>query len=247
MKNWHTEKFVINDTHLDSSANVSIVELIKFFQIATFNHSRVMGLDHNSMIKNSNAFWVITKMKLNLLGKFQEEDEISATTWTHELGAVRALRDCVIKIKNSVKVKATSEWCCLDFETRKLRKMNSICYPDLEMEKTNNLNTVFTNMREDVGEKDFVYSKIIRSTDIDLNNHTNNLKYNYMALDAFSVEEIKAIDVKEYEIYFANESYEGDKIDIYKKKVKNHYYIEGKSQDKSIFKVVIKFKKKTIS
>lgn len=245
MKNWHKEKFLINDTNLDCNSSVSITELIKFFQITTFNHSRVMGLDHNSMIKNSNAFWVITKLKLFLNGEVHSQDNISVTTWTHEVGAVRALRDCVIKNKNSTKVKATSEWCCLDYETRRLRKMSSICYPKLEMEKTNNLNTTFTNMREEVTEKDFVYSKIIRATDIDLNNHTNNLKYNFMALDAFSVEEFKTINIKEYEIYFVNESYEGDKIDVYKKRIKNYYYVEGKNQDATIFKVVIKFKKKT--
>lgn len=243
MTNWHTEKFTINDTNIDYNSIVPITELIKFFQITTFNHSRVMGLDHNSMIKNSNAFWVITKMKLQLNGEVKEQDKISVTTWTHELGAVRTLRDCVIKTKNSTKVKATSEWCCLDMETRKLRKMNSICYPELEMEKTNNLNTIFTNMREQVDEKDYVYSRTVRSTDIDLNNHTNNLKYNFMALDAFSVEELKNIILKEYEIYFVNESYEGDKIDVYKKRIKNYFYIEGKNQDKTIFKVVIKFKK----
>ncbi|MBQ9795687.1 MAG: hypothetical protein IJW36_01820 [Clostridia bacterium] len=243
MKNWHTEKFVINDTNVDFNQNVSITELIKFFQIATFNHSNKIGLDHKSMQEKSNAFWVITKLKLVLNHEIIVEDKLAVTTWTHELGGVRALRDCVMKIGRSIKVKATSEWCCLDFNTRRLRKMETIVYPNLEMEKTNNLQTIFTNMREAVGDKDFVYSKIVRSTDIDLNNHTNNLKYNLMALDAFSVDELKDINIKEYEIYFVNESYENDKIDIFKKRIKNYYYIEGKIQDKTIFKVVIKFKK----
>ena len=65
-----------------------------------------------------------------------------------------------------------------------------------------------------------------------------------MVIDAFTVEELKQIDIKEYEIYFVNESYIGDKIDVYKKKIKNYFYIEGKVEDKTIFKSVIKFKKK---
>ena len=246
MKNWHSEKFLVDDTMVDFTETVPITELIKMFQITTFNHSNIMGLDHVSMIENSNAFWVVTKIKVYLNSKIKTQDKITATTWTHELGGVRALRDCVIKSKNSIKAKCTSEWCCLDYETRKLRKMNSIHYPELEMEKTNNLNTVFTNMREEVSEKDFVYSKIIRAGDIDLNNHTNNLKYNYMALDCFSVEELKHIEIKEYEIYFVNESYEGNKIDVFKKKVKNYFYIEGRIEDKIIFKSVIKVKKKRV-
>lgn len=244
MKNWHTEKFNINDTNVDFENKVPVTEIIKFFQIATFNHSNKIGLDHKSMIERSNAFWVITKLKVVLNNDIVVGEKISATTWTHELGGVRALRDCVIKQGRTLKAKATSEWCCLDFETRKLRKMNSIHYPELKMGKTNNLLTKFINMKESFNEKDFVYSRVVRSTDIDVNNHTNNLKYNYMALDAFGVDELKNFDVKEYEIYFVNESYEGDKIDIYKKKVKQYYFIEGKIEDKTIFRVIMKTKKK---
>ncbi len=244
MKNWHTEKILINDTNVDYNSVVPVTEFLRLFQIATFNHSQEIGLDHNSMQEKSNAFWVVTKMKLCLNDFVRSQDKVSVTTWIHEVGGVRALRDCVMKIKNSIKVKATSEWCCLDYETRRLRKMNSISYPILDMQKTNKLNTVFTNMKEEVDKKDFVYSKIVRSTDVDLNNHTNNLRYNFMALDAFTVNEMKNINIKEYEIYFVNESYEGDKIDIFKKRLKNYFYIEGKIEDKTIFRSVIKFKKK---
>ena len=104
MKNWHTEKFLIDDTMVDFKEVVPITELIKIFQITTFNHSNIMGLDHVSMIEKSNAFWVVTKIKICVNSPIKTKDKISATTWTHELGGVRALRDCVIKNKNSIKI-----------------------------------------------------------------------------------------------------------------------------------------------
>lgn len=244
MKNWHTEKITIDDSVVDHTKTVPVTELMKLFEIATFNHSNKIGLDHVSMEEKSHAFWVVTKMKAIVLKPIATGEKVNVTTWTRELGTVRALRDCSIKAKNSIKAKFLAEWCCLDCQTRKLRRLNTICYPDLDMEKTDDVKTEFTNLREEVLDKDFVYTRVVRSTDIDVNNHTNNLKYNYMALDAFSVEELNKINIKEYEIYFVNESYEGDKINIYKKKVKNFYYIEGKTEEKTIFRSVIKFKKK---
>ncbi len=223
MKNWHSEKLVINDTNIDSSEKVPVFELLRMFQIATFNHSQEIELDHDTMLKKSNAFWVVTKMKLVLNKDILSQEKVSVTTWTHELGTVRALRDCVFKSGNLVKAKGTAEWCCLDAETRRLRKLSSIVYPELKMEKTKNNKTTFTNLREDVCEKDFVYKKRIMSTDIDLNNHTNNLIYNRIALDAFTVKELKQMQIKEYEIYFVNESSEGDEIDVFRKKVKGCY------------------------
>ena len=242
MKNWHTEKHQIDDTQVDYSSSVPITELMRLFEIATFKHSNLIGLDHISMEKKSNAFWVVTKMKLIFKSPILTGDNINVTTWTHELGTARALRDCVIKKGRSVKTKFTSEWCCLDFNTRRLRIMNTIEYPNLQMEKTKNLNLSFSNLKEDFSKKDYVYTRTILSTDIDVNNHTNNLKYNYMVLDSFSVDELKSILIKEYEIYFVNESHEGDRIDIFKKKSKNHFFVEGRIEEKVIFRSVIKFK-----
>ena len=113
---------------------------------------------------------------------------------------------------------------------------------------TFNLNDIdkltFTNLKVEVDEKDFVYTKTIMPTDIDVNLHTNNLKYNVMALDALTLEDLKNNTIKEYEIYFVNESRIGEKIDVYKKKVKGLWYIEGKRDKQTIFKAVIKFAKK---
>lgn len=244
MKNWHTEKLVIDDTVADFNMTVPVTELMRLFEIATFNHSNIMGLDHVSMEKKSHAFWVVTKMKVLLKNPIKTGEKVKVTTWTRELGTARALRDCEIKSNKTVKAKFLAEWCCLDYETRKLRRMNTICYPELEMEKTNNVNTTFTNINEEVTEKDFVYSRVVRSSDIDVNLHTNNLKYNYMAVDAFGVSELKKFEIKEYEIYFINESYEGDKINIFKKKIRNGFLIVGKTEEKTIFRSVFKIKKK---
>ena len=196
MKNWHDEKLVVNDTFIDHTSTVPITKLMELFEIATFNHSTIMGLDHISMEKKSHAFWVVTKMKVILLNPIVSGEKIKTTTWTRDLGTVRALRDCVIKSKNCVKAKFLAEWCCLDFETRKLRRLNTICYPELEMEKINYIKTDFSNLRENVDEKNYVYTRTIKSTDIDMNSHTNNLKYNYMALDAFSKEELNSFNIK---------------------------------------------------
>lgn len=244
MKNTHTEKLIVNDTEIDFDLKVPAIELMRLLEIATFNHADEMGLDHDTMIERDNAFWVISKMKMQIKGEIHSQDKLIIKTWTHTPGMIRFNRDCTLKVKNSIKVKATAEWCCLDFETRKLRKASSIKYPKLEMEEKVELDLPYTNLKLEVGEADYIYSRKIRTTDIDINNHTNNLKYNIIAFDALDINELKAIDIKEYEIYFVNESKYGDEIKVYKKKIKDYIYIEGKIEDKTIFRSVIKYKKK---
>ena len=234
----------VDDTNLDNELKVPVIELMRMLEIATFNHADNIGLDHDSMIRENNAFWVISKMKLLIKDDLHSHDKLTIKTWTHTPGMLRFNRNCILKVKNSIKVKAAAEWCCLDYETRKPRKASSIKYPELEMVEKSELNLPYTNLKLDLVESDYVYTKKIRATDIDINNHTNNLKYNFIAFDAFTIEELKSIVIKEYEIYFVNESKYLDEIKVYKKKIKNYYYIEGRIGDKTIFRTVIKYANK---
>ena len=246
MKNLHTEKYLTNDVELDVNELISVQNILKLMQRVTFAHSSIIGLDHKTMIERDNAFWVITKMKYVCRHPICANQKITLKTWTRTPQSVRFLRDLQIKDKNKLMISGISEWCCLDYETRALRRSISIKYPNLEMVETKNNNITFTNLRVDVDNKDFVYSRTIMSTDIDVNLHTNNLKYTNIALNALTLEELKSHTIKEYEIYFVNETRIGDVIDIYKKNVKGYYYIEGKRSEQTIFRVVIKFSKNKI-
>ncbi len=243
MKNCFTQKFVIDETQCDAFKVVPITELFRLAEICAFTHADMIGLDHDSMENKSGAFWVVSKMKLFLNKKITVGDKVKVKTWTMQPGLIRADRNIVIKVGNSNACKFSTEWCALDMGTHKVRKLSSICYPELEMTEAAEIKADYTNLRLPVTEKDLVYTKTIRATDLDLNFHTNNLKYNFIALDAFSIDELKTLNFKEWEIYFVNESHEGDKIDVYKTKQKNCYYLEGRVADKPIFRVVAKFKK----
>ncbi len=243
MKNVHIEKYLTNDVELDVNEQISSIDILKLLQRVTFSHSKLIGLDHQTMIDRDNAFWVITKMKYVLRNPIYADQKITLKTWTHTPQAVRFVRDLQIKSKNKILVSGKSEWCCLDYTTRALRRSSSIKYTDLEMVETKQNVLTFSNLKVDVEEKDFVYTRTVMPTDIDVNLHTNNLKYNIMALDALTLKDLQNKTIKEYEIYFVNESKVDEQIDIYKKKVNNIVYIEGKRADTTIFRAVIKFKR----
>lgn len=244
MNNYHIEKCKIDDTSIDFNLTVPIYEIMRLLQMATFVHADMSGLDHDSMLNKSNAFWIVTKMKVEISDDILPNEKVKVITWTNPPSMLRVNRNVIIKSSRKTKVKASSEWCCLDAENRKPRKLSSINYPDFDVRLDTSKTTPFTNLKLDVDASDYCYTKIVRSTDIDVNNHTNNLKYNVMAMDCFSVEELRDKKVKEYEIYYVNESHENDSIDIYKKKQGKYYYIEGRIKDKTIFRVVIRFSNK---
>lgn len=242
MKNLQSQKIRIDDTEIDYSFKVPITEILRLLNIVIFNHSIAMGMEHEELKRKSNAFWVITREKLLIKKPVHSGDEVEVKTWTLEPGIVRFERNCSLSVGGEIAVDMMSEWCCLDYETLRPRRSSSIAYPqDLEIAETRQIDSTWTNPKEVFTQGDYVFTRKIRSTDIDVNIHTNNLKYSFITFDALSVDELKGMDIKEYEIYFVNQSHEGDEIDIYKKRVDNCIYIEGKIKDTTIFKSVIKF------
>lgn len=243
MKNVYIQKYITDATDVDFSYNMPVYDTVRLAMRTAFNHAELINLGHEIMETGSNAFWIITKLKVIFNNPIKRGQKLSLKTWTHVPELVRCKRDFSIKQAGKLMAKGSMEWCCLDCTTHKIRKISSIKYPDVEMQEYETVEPNYTNMREEINEKDYVYTYTVRSTDIDVNLHTNNLKYNFMCLNAFSVEELKKINIKEYELYFVNESHEGDNIKIYKKRVKNYYFVTGLIEDKTIFKAVLKFSK----
>ncbi len=242
MKNFRIDKLYVDDTLVNFQSNMPITEIMRLFEVTAFRHSNDIGLDHASMLKNSNVFWVVTKIKVKVLDNIHAGEKLSIKTWIPAPSLIRADRFGQIKCQNKIKAKVLSEWCCLDYDTHKIRKMSTIKYPDIELIDTHECNLKFDNAKAEMTAKNYVYTKTIMSSDIDLNMHTNNLKYNTIAMDAFSVDELKNFDIKEYEIHFICESHEGDKLDVYKQKKGNTYFIEGRNGDTPVFRVILKIR-----
>ena len=240
MKNSYETKIVVRDTDIDFKYAVPVTHVMRMLQDTAFKHADGLGLDHRSMMRDSNAFWVITKMKLRLLSDLKQFDKVKLLTWMQTPSGVRTERDFKIKRNNETVMEACAEWCCLDGETRKLRKMSSIRFPKISMKAKEKLSLTYTNVREKVDENDFCYKRKILSTDIDVNYHTNNLRYNFFALDAFSVEELLSMEIKEYEIHFVSECREGDELKIYKKKLDYGILVEGQTNGKTVFRSIFK-------
>ena len=100
MKNLYLEKYTTNDVEMDVNEKLSITEILKLMQRATFSHSHLIGLDHQTMIDRDSAFWVITKMKIVCLHPIGANQKLTLRTWTRKPQVVRFLRDLQIKDKN---------------------------------------------------------------------------------------------------------------------------------------------------
>ena len=88
-------------------------------------------------------------------GEFELFNPLTVTTWPCEPSTLRFNRCYKIESENSV-INGIGEWCILDATTKTLRKLDTICYPNLKHEQALQ-GLDFSRMRESVEDCDFIY------------------------------------------------------------------------------------------
>ncbi len=243
MNNAYKFDYTVKYSEVDSNFNLRLDHIVSHFQDITGLHSSEMGIDAQTLLKNSNAFWVLTKLKLKIerLPRFDEIVEIE--TWPTMVSAVRFNRDYAINKDGKRIIMGASEWCTLDYTDRKIRKTSSICYPhDMPHREDRSGAGEFLKIRETVCDADYNHAYRSAFVDIDTNKHTNNITYLRMILNCFSPEEFQALKIDALQINFLAQTFYGDEIVTYKKKTDNGFYIEGQHNGKSVFNCFILLK-----
>ncbi len=243
MRNFYKTDYTIKYSEVDSDYNLRLDRILDLFQDITGVHSKEIGVDGPTMLATSNAFWILTKIKMRIEQFPKFDDVVELETWPTTVGGVRFKRDYAIH-KDGVKaVMGSSEWCTLDYDTHLPRKASSVCYPvDMPHRADESGAGAFVRVKETVCEDDYVYTYRSSFVDIDSNKHTNNVAYVRMMLGVFSPEEFEKFGVNMMQIAFSSQTYYGDEVRIYKKKIENGIYVEGQHEGKQVFSCVLEGK-----
>lgn len=246
MKNRFERKIRLDANDVDFESKISIYAIMRHFQAAASDHAQVMGMDYSTLRAKSNAFWVITKVKIKVNSYPKWGEKVILRTWPLLPSTIKCNRDFeILNLRNEVLVKGTSEWCILDLETRRPRKVVTTCYPvKMKHLERRTIDDRFSHFQSKSENQEFVYERTIRATDIDLNNHTNNTIYSNMVFDSFSISKLNKMDILSYEIHFCSETKEGDLIKIYHCLEGDEILIMGIKSDsgKLVFQASLEYK-----
>lgn len=229
-------EFTLNTTVLsgqcDSLMRLRTEAILMSFQDVASRHAMFLGIDDFSLLEKDNAMWVITKTKVKINKLPLWNDDVSIRTWPMGADGVRCNRCYQIIKDNEILINGITEWVIIDATTRSLRKVETTSYPnDIDWITEKSIEEKFRRFKDDFTENDVVYKRLIRSGDIDVTHHTNNVTYITMLLDTFSVKELENMSLKEIEVSYINESFEGETLSIYRKKREDGTYFSIKKND----------------
>ena len=235
---------VIQAHEVDFTNRLRIDSLFILLQDTAAAHADLLNLGYKALIGHNFA-WVLSwaEVEVDSLPRFGEEIKIK--TWPKKKYKLYSLRDFYIYSNNDqIIIKATTAWLPINMKTKRIIDTSSLPALINYQENASAINKLPEKITEP-DKREFVFSRQMRYTDLDLNQHVNNIQYIKLIMDSYSKEQYQKSELKSIAINFVSESKYNDEIEIYKsiEGPEESGIIEGvnKGSSKIVFQSILKW------
>lgn len=209
--------FKIDSGHLDFQGNISPIVLADLIVAASAINADEQGLGIVDL-HAKNYSWVISRFAMEVDVIPTMGDKLSVETWVRDVGGVFTTRNFRLTNESEngdsgVIGYANITWAVLDLDTRRSLPMDKvpeiarhIIEEDIPMDHTSRIPDI---------EGEVANGFEVKYSDIDLNVHTNFLKYLEATCNVFSLDFYSKRTLKRVEINFLRELSFGDKGNVY--------------------------------
>ncbi len=211
MENSLKKQLVIPASDCDHTARLSIPDTFALFQDIATDHANALHIGVPDLSPRG-LFWLTVKTKVKLFRRPDMNEAAEAETWPEPAERIRCNRDYRLTHGGEVLALGKTEWAIANLATGQLHKAAEVFPPELTMRTDAVWTEPFARLRDDFADEPVFARYTVRSTDIDLGGHMNNVAYVRALAGAFSTREWDAMDVKELEIHFKTSCYEGDTL-----------------------------------
>lgn len=195
--------------------NLNLYSLFNFMQDIASDHAVKLGFGRDDLLRD-NRFWVLSRIYAVIEKWPVWEDTIIIRTWPNGTDRLFALRNYEVRYPDGRHIASgTSSWLILDRATRKVQRPDSILTqynPNLHSEHSP---LRYADKIEPADENGMVSDSFrIKVSDLDVNLHTNNVRYLKWAGDIYNLDFIMNNNPQSTEINYLAESVFDEEIII---------------------------------
>lgn len=238
---FYTNNFRINLTMLAQNTYISNKWLLSILQDVAEMHSASIGHGVTDIDKNYFS-WALLNWKVKIILRPKYGDTITVKTWARYSTKLYCYRDFEILNSNGETIAIiTSKWVLIDIAKGKIAKIEDELINKYEPENKSVFNiTELDKLVEPEHYLNTINYKI-RKSDIDINNHVNNLCYMDIALEAFPRDSNEFNACNEFEVLYKHQIKLDDEITASYTFENGNNYVVIKSHDGNTLHAIIKF------
>lgn len=195
----------------DREMKLGVADLFALFMDIATLHAEQLGVGADVMFSRK-LFWLTVKTKVKIFRRPRMLETVTLSTRPLVPERVRAIREYALTRGQEVLARGKTEWAVIETDSGKLHPMGDVFPQGLELAREPAFPGAFARIKPDFSDGEELGAYRVRSTDIDLGGHMNNVAYVRALAGAFSTKEWDAMDVRELEVHFKASCYEGDTL-----------------------------------
>lgn len=211
----HTMAMRAMPSMCDENSLMSIPAMLDMFQDLAGIHADSVGIGALEL-EERGLFWVVSKTRLRINKRPLVQEMLEATTWIQPAERVSCERDWALSKDGEQLAYVRSIWAALRRDNFRPGHMADF-YPDSDFGLAPPDDTPFTRMGKNFDGAEFIGDYKIRSVDIDRGGHMNNVNYVRAMLGCFTCAQLAEMDIKELDMQFLLQCYEGETIRFVKR------------------------------
>lgn len=235
---FYNKDIYISAEYCDTTVYLGNHQFFYLLQNAMTDGFEVLDCGNRGLGKRCNGYWAVTKTKIEIYKRpfWAEEVTVKATYTTDK--RLRVYVNTEMFLKNGERVaRGCQELCILDLDTHRPKRLSDTCIPlDTEDAATNSLTFEKFSKADTLTSR---YEHTVRSQNIDMSCHVNNIEYIRMAMDLFTVSELENLDVSSMEVHYIGECREGDILSCERYDSQGKKVIQIKNNDRLSFEMQI--------
>ena len=228
---------IVTSTHVGADAKMSVMGLFGVVESAITEGMGALKLDGVTVRRKYNAFWVFTKNRIKMLKQLEWGEIFNVESFISDISSAKMVIDTALKtLQGEIVAYSSCEMCLLDVATGRIRRTASVGIENFTVEQPQ-MSIEFEKI--DDAESPLLETVKVRSTNIDFCQHCNNVEYLRFLLNTYSVEELVKSPIREIEVCYVSQSYEGDALAIHKLSNDSRDLISIKKDGKTVIKCVV--------
>jgi len=209
MENRIEKEIVILPSLCDGSGRLGIPDAFALFMDIASEHAEALGCGIGALGKKG-LFWLTVRTRVRFFRRPEMMERVRLSTWPEAPGRLRAERNYRMEQAGELLAAGKTEWAVLDQTTGRLTPPKAVYPAELDFCPEKVWTEPFTRLPDESLTEYARYT--VRSVDMDLGRHMNNIAYLRSLAGTFPDAEWQDMGIRELEIAYRTSCYEGDTL-----------------------------------